>query len=281
MGADQIFGQHGHRINNPNHLVGTFNAHLRDTCLLFADEAFWPGNRGAVGTIKALITEPTLFIEAKGRDGVTVRNSLHIVMASNEVWVVPAEEDERRFGVFNVSDCVMQDHAYFKALHEELNRGGLSAMLYDLLQVDLTGWHPRDIPKTKGLADQQEVGLGVEDQWWKTTIGNGYVVASHKDQPNWVLSAVLLTDIRTFSPKLVFTNEQTMAVMLKRLGCVKGRKQAGRNAWNLPPLGQARSEWVKRYPGTVWDDPDQVDWIHEDGDVENLHKVPDGLEEGR
>ena len=113
----RIFGQHGHRINNPNHLVGTFNAHLRDTCLLFADEAFWPGNRGAVGTIKALITEPTLFIEAKGRDGVTIRNSLHIVMASNEVWVVPAEEDERRFGVFNVSDCVMQDHAYFKALN--------------------------------------------------------------------------------------------------------------------------------------------------------------------
>ena len=124
--------------------------------------------------------------------------------------------------------------------------------------------------RRKALADQQEVGLGVEDQWWKTTISNGYVVASHKDQPNWVLSAVLLTDIRTFSPKLVFTNEQTMAVMLRRQGCVKGRKQAGRNAWLLPPLGQARSEWVKRYPGTVWDDPDQVDWIHEDGDVENL-----------
>lgn len=156
----------------------------------------------------------------------------------------------------------------------------MSAMLYDLLRVDLTDWHPRMIPRTKALADQQEVGLSVEDQWWKTKLNDGYVVGSHATRPDWVLSAVLLTDIRTFSPKLAMLNEQSMAVMLKRYGCEKGKKQAARNAWNLPPLGQARAEWVKRYPGTVWDDPAQTEWGHVDADVESLYKVSDDAVRG-
>src|SRR4051812_10014450 len=63
-------------------LTGRFNAHLRDACLLFADEAYWPGDKGAEGSLKRLITEPELFIEGKGRDGVMVENRLHVIIAS-------------------------------------------------------------------------------------------------------------------------------------------------------------------------------------------------------
>jgi hypothetical protein len=58
----KLFGQHGQQISSAEHLVGRFNGHLRDTVLLFADEAYWPGNKGAEGTIKRLVTEPTIFI---------------------------------------------------------------------------------------------------------------------------------------------------------------------------------------------------------------------------
>jgi len=79
-----IFGQHGLHISSATHLAGHFNAHLRGTAYLFADEAFWPGEAANEGTLKRLITEPTLFIEAKGRDGVEEDNMLKIVMASNK-----------------------------------------------------------------------------------------------------------------------------------------------------------------------------------------------------
>ena len=61
----RIFGQHATHISSVDHLAGRFNAHLRDACFLFADEAWWPGDKSAEGTLKRLITEPTLFIEAK------------------------------------------------------------------------------------------------------------------------------------------------------------------------------------------------------------------------
>jgi Family of unknown function (DUF5906) len=93
----KLFGQHSIHISSAERLAGRFNGHLRDTVFLFADEAYWPGDKGAEGELKRLITEPTLNIESKGRDTVSVPNLLHVLMASNEDWVVPAGERERRY----------------------------------------------------------------------------------------------------------------------------------------------------------------------------------------
>ena len=78
-------------ISSVDHLAGRFNAHLRDACLLFADEAYWPGDRSDEGTLKRLITEPTLFIEAKGRDGVTV-----LEQRPQPLYLLKNENCERR-----------------------------------------------------------------------------------------------------------------------------------------------------------------------------------------
>jgi hypothetical protein len=152
----RIFGQHATHISFADHLAGRFNAHLRDVCFLFADEAYWPGDKGAEGTLKRLITEPTLFIEAKGRDGITVPNMLHVLMASNEDWVVPAGEHEHRYAIFQVSESKRQDPSWFKPLYGQMENGGYGAMLHDLLQLDLGDWHPRNIPVTEALRQQQE-----------------------------------------------------------------------------------------------------------------------------
>jgi hypothetical protein len=52
-----ILGQHGLHITSSTHLVGRFNSHLRDCIALFADEAFFAGDRQHIGVLKALITE--------------------------------------------------------------------------------------------------------------------------------------------------------------------------------------------------------------------------------
>ena len=160
-----IFGQHAIHISSPGHLAGHFNAHLRDCCFLFADEAFWPGDKKAEGNLKRLVTEPTLAVEAKFKDVVMVTNMLHVVMAANEDWAVPAGEHERRFGVFSVSEHKRQDQSWFAPLYEQLRNGGYEAMLYDLLRVELGDWHPRDIPRTAALQDQQRHSLNPLDAW--------------------------------------------------------------------------------------------------------------------
>ena len=151
----RLFGQHAVHVSSADHLTGRFNSHLRDACFLFADEAYFPGTLSAEGDLKRKITEPTLFIEGKGRDGVEVANMLHILIASNEDWVVPAGERERRFVKFDVPDLHMQDAAWFGPIVAQLEDGGYAAMLFDLLHHDLGDWHPRNLPKDTGLLEQQ------------------------------------------------------------------------------------------------------------------------------
>ena len=123
----RIFGQHGFAISNPVHLVGKFNAHLRDCIVLFADEAFFPNDGHHVGVLKALITQPYLTIEAKGENIVLSPNFVHLIMASNAGWVVPASLEARRFFILDVLATHIGDRPYFKALWNELENGGLEA----------------------------------------------------------------------------------------------------------------------------------------------------------
>ena len=91
----QCFGEHGVQIANQEHLVGKFNGHLRSCLFLFADEAFWAGDKKGESVLKGLITEPVLTIEQKGIDAVQWPNRLKIAMAANADWVVPASAGER------------------------------------------------------------------------------------------------------------------------------------------------------------------------------------------
>jgi hypothetical protein len=76
----RIFGQHSRHLSSPEHLTGRFNAHLRQCCFLFGDECYGPKDKSAEGTLKRLITEPTLQIEPKGRDAIEEPNRLHVML---------------------------------------------------------------------------------------------------------------------------------------------------------------------------------------------------------
>jgi hypothetical protein len=161
----ELFGQHYLQIANAKHLTGNFNAHLQDAIVLFADEAFWAGDKAGESVLKMLVTEPVIPIERKGRDVVLVKNLLHIIMASNNDWIVPAGMDERRFLVVDVEPHRQQDHAYFAAIVAELENGGRAAMLHDLLNRDLAGVQLRDVPATEALRQQKVLSLSADERW--------------------------------------------------------------------------------------------------------------------
>ena len=100
----------------------------------------WLGDKEGEGILKQLVTEPILSYEAKGRDITQGRNTVHLMLASNEEWIVPAGPEARRFFVSDVSDARRQDHAFFGRLGRQMNGGGLAGMVHDLLAMDLSGW---------------------------------------------------------------------------------------------------------------------------------------------
>lgn len=173
----RIIGQHGIYINNAKHLTGTFNAHLHDAVMVFADEAFYAGDRQHTSVLKGLVTEPYITVEAKYRNAVMARNVVHLLMASNDGWVVPAGVDERRFCVLDVADTHQQNRSHFEAVHKEANAGGLAAMLFDLLAYDLSGFDVFDVPQTKALAEQKLHSLRGADLWLSTVLQSGRIAS--------------------------------------------------------------------------------------------------------
>lgn len=171
----KLFGKHGTAISSGKHLVGAFNEHLRDKIFLFADEAFWAGDKQGEGTLKALITEPTVTIEGKFKGVITVPNMLHIMMAANADWVVPASADERRYFVLEVANHQAQNQSYFDPISKEMENGGRAAMLHDLLAVNLTDFKIRSIPHTEGLADQKIYSMDDLHQWWMRCLESGEI----------------------------------------------------------------------------------------------------------
>jgi len=130
-----LFGPHGFVANDGRQLVGNFNAQLENVSLLFADELRLM-QPDVAPKFRSMLTEPTISIERKGVDLYLQKNTLHVIIASNDEQVVWTSGDERRYVILKVSSARANDAAYFGPLLAEQQPGGSgqAAMLYDLLQ---------------------------------------------------------------------------------------------------------------------------------------------------
>jgi hypothetical protein len=95
-----------------------------------------------------------------------MRNRLHVFMASNEKWAVPASLEARRFAVFDVSGKRQRDGAYFNRLYRAVEkREVLGAMLAELQGYDLSGFNVFAIPNTSSLQEQKIHSLTGVNAW--------------------------------------------------------------------------------------------------------------------
>jgi phage/plasmid primase-like uncharacterized protein len=182
----RICGRHGMAVTHSEQLVGKFNYHLKDMVFVFADEAFYAGDKKHTSVLKSLITEPSIPIEGKMMHVESVDNYLHLMMASNEDWVVPAGKDARRFFVLDVGDAKKQDSNYFNAIQKQLENGGYGAMLAELLARDISNFDVRRYPETEALNTQKNFSMPVVQSWWYTVLSRGYVYES--DHGTYVFS---------------------------------------------------------------------------------------------
>jgi hypothetical protein len=246
----QIFGSASLPISDPNMLAGQFSGHLHHCVFLFVDEAFWAGDVRAEGRLKSLITEPTITIRPMYVQGFQVRNMLHIMMSSNNDWVVPAGHGARRYAVFKVGDERLCDFAYFDALNREINGGGTEAMLYDLLRLDLGDWHPKRIYVTTALTEQKGHSLRGLDAWIESLLQEGALPKPVLNYPNRCLSEDLLAAAKQFDR---YTNKSAIAGKLKKVlgeARMKDFNNKVARGWIFPPLDECRQTWERRNGGT-------------------------------
>jgi hypothetical protein len=162
----KIFGRHSLHVTNKNQFLSNFNFQLKECLMLYADEAFWSGDKQLGGNLKALITEEKRVIEKKGVDAFTVRNYTRLLMSSNDSWIAPTDIGCRRFCILDCPDHKVGDFAYFEAIEEEMANGGVGALLHFLLQRDLSGVNIREFPRTKAMLDNTERSMDTVQKYW-------------------------------------------------------------------------------------------------------------------
>lgn len=262
-----LFGPHFLAISNPRHLVGHFNSHLEDCIVLLCDEAFYAGDKRHGSVLKSLITERTITLEKKGYDVRQTRNNLHIILASNERWVIPAGLDERRFLVLEVAPTHRQDTGYFGRIADQMKNGGREALLHLLLHRDLEGWDFRRAPDTKSLTDQKLLSLSPAARVIYEMLFSGshprslvikdriFIITEHWAEKIDITAHALGRELRLFADRPV-----------REL--IDGERRRG--FW-LPPLPEARGRWTTahRLEWVRWPE-DVTEW---DGAEENESDV--------
>lgn len=247
-----LFGRHYLAVSDPKHLVGHFNEHLLSTVLLFSDEAFYAGDKKNEAALKALITEATLLVEPKGAKAFQAANCLHIIMASNSEWVVPAGEAERRFLVLDVGDGKQQDTKFFAAVEAQMDAGGREALLFDLLQEDLSTFEVRRVPETGGLREQKLHSMPTHEEWLYHCLREGRI-GEHvwgKPAPKGNVYQHYVDYASDGGVMRRITMHRMTAFLQQIFGNVNRSWIPGLHGpgYTLPTLAKAREAWEKNRP---------------------------------
>lgn len=267
-----LFGRHFIPVSDPKHLVGSFNAHLRDCVVLFGDEAFFAGDKKHESTLKMLVTEELITIEAKGIDAEVAPNYIHLIMASNSNWVVPAGGNERRFFVLDVDIIHKRDTKFFNAVRKQLDNGGREALLHELLTEDLTGFTVQQVPQTEALLEQKLLSLSPEQEWWYKKLDEGRLLPHHTKWECEIGKEILLEDYLKYTQKLGILRKSSSTVLGKffRTFCPpnypisfqrRNESKGGSRPYyyRFPSLEICRNIWNEHYENAFTWQPEHIE----------------------
>lgn len=162
----ELFGPHGLYIQDMQHLVGRFNAHLKECVLLFADEIFVTGDKAHEGRLKGLITETIQMVEYKGKDIIQFSNHINLMMSSNERYVAPLDHDDRRYFILDIGTARRRDYDYFSAMEKQFKtENGYGKLMHDLIQRPLTTANLRNFPDTIGIIENKISSFNSVESW--------------------------------------------------------------------------------------------------------------------
>jgi hypothetical protein len=255
-------------VSNPKHLVSGFNRHLMDKLVVFADEAFFGNERRYAGILKNLVTQSQMAVEPKGVDVFMAKKYFRLFMASNEDFVVPADLDDRRFLVLDVSDQHAKDHVYFGELRKEWDSGGREAFYYLMLKRDISEYNHRDRPETLGLAEQKlESLVGAERLVFEMLSSGEAPMPLRQPVANFIATEALR---HFYAARGLKATSRSLAIELAIFAMHPGSKREAveghqaRGFW-VPTLGECRSQWEAAKHM-------KIDWPEDDGEWIDIYR---------
>lgn len=169
-----IYGSHGKLIDDSEQLLGK-HADNENVLFIAVEEAFFAGDPRNADKIKSRLTAQWIVVERKYQMARQVTNRMKAILTTNHEWAIPAGEEARRWFVVEASNEMVGQLHYFEALNSDLKSGGDAQFLDFLLSINLKNWHPRNVPKTLELAQQQILSAQPVERWLLTCADNGQI----------------------------------------------------------------------------------------------------------
>ncbi len=240
-------------------IVGDFTGPLERSYWVFLDEAVFAGDKAGTNALKALITEPTIYINEKNQPGRTIRSYHRFIAATNAEHFKHIDPDNRRDFVLKVSDARKGDKAYWDDLTQAIDGGEAEAMMFDLLAIDLSGFDVRTKPNTKELTQQKLQSLQPYHRWWFDCLSRGSFEEWKPDWPNFVSTFTLTMRLRA-ATQGIRTYKQVIDRDIKDMvrkvcpSVVDDQAMEDnhrRRGFKLPTLDKAREDFEKFIGDTV------------------------------
>jgi hypothetical protein len=273
----EFFGIHSITLDDPEQLTGKFNAHLQNKSFVFADEAFFSGNRAHAAKLKTLVTKRDILIEPKNVNAFVAPKYFRLALASNDEHVIRAERDDRRNLVLRVDAGENnQNQEYFGRMRTEWETGGRRALFRWLTgaywgsAVGEKRFRTWKRPVTAALQTQKDMSLSKPLLAVFNMLRDGDASGPyHLDSTNGKIfvSTVAITE----SGRLGAEHQRSVGDILAMLagdGARSTREYVGEGAarrqyrgfW-LPPLPECRRRWEVHFGRIVaW--PEAVaSWI--------------------
>ena len=141
--------------------------------------------RSFADKMKSLITASEISINEKYEKTYAIPNRVNFFLTSNHPTALHLTKEARRYFVVHATESKLPQEFYTRFLSWREN-GGLSALLYKMLHVDLSGFNPgADAPRT---ADMQEmIAAGRSDlQDWCHDLKEDSEAALQRHNTVWV-----------------------------------------------------------------------------------------------
>ncbi len=236
-------------------LTARFNKRVAGKLLIYADEAFFHGDKGAADRLKAFISKKVITLEEKGKDTYETDHFARIVATTNRDHALTLDNDDRRWLILEVNEDQKKNYAYFAALEAEIAAGGVEAFHAFLLNPDLLqGINLRETPDTPAIVKQKVQSLKSDEAFIFECLHAGTVQLAFDEnvREQWGADGENIGKADWHRAYLAFCKSQgdhypkrdsQFAETIKKVfkGIKDGRSGNANRHWKLPPLEEARA----------------------------------------
>ena len=199
--------------------------------------------------MKGLITEPTIDVEKKGVDVITLPNCLKIIKATNRKWVAPVEAGDRRYAIFDTSDQFANDQKYFKPIYDATSERRLWSNAVRPATPEPEGMdpEPRRFPTRPPAPIRRPMTLPAEDAWLLEYLESGLLPYTNERWPSRMTQQQkFYDDAKRGSRELSFWTGERFSKHLDKWGIPS--KSSNGHYRDFGSLKALRGKWMEKYP---------------------------------